>query len=78
MIPSLVTLPIWEQHGAGWPNRTSDCCRKGPVLLLLFLVVLVLWLMGFGFQVGGSLIHLLLIVALILLIVRLAQGRRLT
>ena len=39
-------------------------------------VLLILWLAGFGFQVGGSLIHLLLVVALVLLIYNLATGRR--
>lgn len=39
-------------------------------------VLLVLWLLGFGFNVGGSLIHLLLVVALIVLIIQLVSGRR--
>ncbi len=41
-------------------------------------VLLVLWLLGvFAYPVGG-LIHVLLVVALIVVIVRLLQGRRLT
>ncbi|MDZ4169478.1 MAG: lmo0937 family membrane protein [Coriobacteriia bacterium] len=39
-------------------------------------VLLVLWLLGFSFQVGGSLIHLILVVAAILLVVQLLSGRR--
>ncbi|HET6948473.1 MAG TPA: lmo0937 family membrane protein [bacterium] len=46
------------------------------MLWTLFLVLLILWLAGFGFSVGGSLIHLLLVVALIVLIYNLATGRR--
>ena len=44
------------------------------ILDILLLVVVVSWLGGFTLHVGGSLIHLLLVVALILLIVRLASG----
>jgi len=37
----------------------------------------ILWALGFGvFHVAGGLIHLLLVIAVILLIVRLATGRR--
>ena len=39
-------------------------------------ILLVLWLLGFGFQVGGSLIHVILVVAVIVLIVQLVSGRR--
>jgi len=46
------------------------------MLWTLFLILLILWLAGFGFHVGGSLIHLLLVVALIVLIYNLATGRR--
>jgi hypothetical protein len=33
------------------------------MLWTIFVIWLVLWLAGFGFHVGGSLIHLLLVVA---------------
>ena len=46
------------------------------MLWTLFLILLILWLAGFGFRVGGSLFHLLLVVALIVLIYNLATGRR--
>jgi len=36
----------------------------------------VLWLLGFSFHVGGALIHLLLVVALIILVINLISGRR--
>jgi hypothetical protein len=34
-------------------------------------VLLVLWVLGFVFKIGGGLIHILLVVALIILIVKL-------
>ena len=46
------------------------------MFLTLFVVLLVLWLLGFiAFHVAGGLIHLLLIVALIALIVHFVRGR---
>ena len=46
------------------------------MFLTLFVVLLVLWLMGFfAFHVAGGLIHLLLIVALISLVLHFFRGR---
>jgi len=43
----------------------------------IFVVLLVLWALGFfAFHVGGGLIHLLLVVALVVLIFNLVSGRR--
>lgn len=41
----------------------------------LVVVLVVLWLLGFTMHVGGGLIHLLLVVALIVVVVRLVSGR---
>jgi hypothetical protein len=46
------------------------------MLWTLVLIFFVLWLLGFGFSVGGSLIHLLLVLAIICVIINLAGGRR--
>jgi hypothetical protein len=46
------------------------------MLWTIFAILLVLWLLGFGFHVAGSLIHLLLVVALIVLVIQLITGRR--
>jgi hypothetical protein len=48
------------------------------MLWTLFLILLILWLLGFSFHVAGSLIHLLLVIALIVLVVNLVTGRRTT
>ena len=39
-------------------------------------ILLVLWLLGFIADVAGGLIHLLLVVAAIVLVVKLISGRR--
>ena len=46
------------------------------MLWAIFVVVLILWLLGFTFHIAGSLIHLLLVVALIILVFNLVSGRR--
>jgi len=42
----------------------------------LVAVLVVLWMLGLGLHIAGSLIHLLLVVALIVFIVDLLGGRR--
>ena len=46
------------------------------MLWAIFVVLLIMWLLGFGFHVGGSLIHLLLVVGLVVLVINLVSGRR--
>ena len=42
----------------------------------IFVVLLVLWLLGFSLHIGGALIHLLLVVGLVVLVINLLSGRR--
>lgn len=45
-------------------------------MLWTILVILgILWLLGFSFHVGGSLIHLLLVIAVVVLVINLLRGR---
>jgi len=46
------------------------------MLWTIFVVILVLWLLGFSFHIAGGLIHILLVVALIVLVFNLIVGRR--
>ncbi len=46
------------------------------MLWTIFVILLVLWLLGFGFHVAGGLIHILLVIALIVLVINLVSGRR--
>jgi hypothetical protein len=45
------------------------------LLWTIFVVLLILWLLGFSLHIGGSLIHLLLVVAVVVLIINLVSGR---
>ncbi|HEY6347998.1 MAG TPA: lmo0937 family membrane protein [Candidatus Angelobacter sp.] len=46
------------------------------MLWTIFAILLILWLLGWGFHVAGSLIHLLLVVALVVALISLITGRR--
>ncbi|MBV8203299.1 MAG: lmo0937 family membrane protein [Acidobacteria bacterium] len=45
------------------------------MLWTIVIILLVLWALGFAVHVGGGLIHLLLVIALIVAVIRLIQGR---
>lgn len=44
------------------------------MLWTIFVVCLILWLLGFSLSIGGSLIHILLVVALVVLVVNLLKA----
>ena len=46
------------------------------MLWTIFVVLLILWILGFTMHVGGGLIHLLLVVGLVILVINLLSGRR--
>jgi hypothetical protein len=46
------------------------------MLWTIFIILLILWLLGFSFHVGGALIHLLLVIAVVVLVFNLISGRR--
>ena len=48
----------------------------GSILWTVVVVLVVLWLLGLVIHIGGGLIHLLLVVALIVLLYNLFVGRR--
>ena len=46
------------------------------MLWTIFAILVILWLLGYGFHVAGSMIHLLLVVALVVVVINLVTGRR--
>ncbi len=46
------------------------------MLWTVFVILLILWLLGFSFHIAGGLIHLLLVVAVVVLVINLISGRR--
>jgi hypothetical protein len=59
------------------PRRFSAAGSYDDLMLYTIAVILIiLWLLGFIAHVGGGLIHLILVIAVILIIVNLVTGRR--
>ncbi len=50
--------------------------NENSMLYTIAVILIVLWLLGFIIHLGGGLIHLLLVAAVILIIYRLLTGRR--
>ena len=46
------------------------------MLWTIFAILIILWLLGWGFHVAGGLIHLLLVIALVVVVINLMTGRR--
>jgi len=46
------------------------------MLWTIFAILIILWLLGWGFHVAGGFIHLLLVIALIVAIINLVSGRK--
>ena len=46
------------------------------MLWTVFVILLILWLLGFSLHIGGGLIHVLLVVGLVVLVINLLSGRR--
>jgi uncharacterized membrane protein len=65
---------VSEIKGSSGSARFSD--REANMLWTIFVVLLVLWLLGFSLHIGGALIHLLLVVGLVVLVINLLSGRR--
>ena len=62
-----VIAPNWAQHS---DRRNTD------VLWTIFMILLVLWLLGVvtSYTLGGF-IHILLVMALVVMLIRIIQGR---
>jgi Family of unknown function (DUF5670) len=46
------------------------------MLWTIIVILFVLWLLGFSFHLGGGLIHVLIVIAVVLLVYNLITGRR--
>ena len=59
-------------------ERTHSVVRKESNMLWTICVILfILWLLGFlGGYTGGGLIHILLVIAIVVVLIRVIQGRK--
>jgi hypothetical protein len=58
--------------GSGRPKPLEDA----SMLWTIFVILVILWLLGFTLHIGGALIHILLVIAVVVLIFNLISGRR--
>jgi hypothetical protein len=68
-------VPRWST-GSG-PSYTDQRIEEGAMLWTIFVILLVLWLLGVvtSYTLGGF-IHVLLVIAVIMAVMQLIQGRR--
>jgi hypothetical protein len=59
-------------------SARMSCAGRLCMLWTVFAIVLLLWFLGWGFHVAGSLIHLLLVVALVIFLIEIITGRKAT
>jgi hypothetical protein len=66
----------WNLQGRAVPAIGLTTERRSGVLWTIFVILLVLWLLGMvsAYTLGGF-IHVLLVVAIVILLVRLISGR---
>ena len=59
-------------------GKTHSVVRKeSNMLWTIFVILLILWLLGFlGGYAAGGLIHILLVIAVVVVLIRVIQGRR--
>jgi Family of unknown function (DUF5670) len=50
--------------------------KEKDMLWAILVILIILWLLGFVMKIGGGLIHLILVIALIILVIQLVTGRR--
>jgi hypothetical protein len=46
------------------------------MLWTIFAILLILWLLGWGYHIAGGLIHILLVIAVVVAVINLVTGRR--
>jgi uncharacterized protein DUF5670 len=66
-----------KRNGTASHEARYDVTERKPMLWTIFVILLILWLLGLvsSYTLGGF-IHILLVLAIIVLIINLIQGRR--
>src|SRR5436190_9841678 len=66
-----------KRNGTASDEGTCDLTERNLMLWTIFVILLVLWLLGLvsSYTLGGF-IHILLVIAIVVLILQLIQGRR--
>jgi hypothetical protein len=72
--PAKATFPRFP--GRGWPENTLHQPEGIAVLWTIIIVLLILWALGFVTNFLGSLIHILLVIAVIVVLLRIIRGQK--
>ena len=62
-------------RGCSHPGAGHSAQKKKAMLWTILAILVILWLLGFSFHIAGSMIHILLVAAVIVLIINLWKGR---
>ena len=66
-----------KRSGTVSHEGTYDLTERNLMLWTIFVILLVLWLLGWTtFHALGGFVHILLVIAIVVLIIQLIQGRR--
>jgi hypothetical protein len=77
LVTAIAETARWSHACRRWAIRVGSQSKEISMLWALIVILVVLWLAGFlVVQVGGALIHLLLVIAAIVLIYQVVTGRR--
>lgn len=69
-------LPNWVCCSICFTTNTLNQIVMGNLLYIVAVILVIAWLIGFvGYQAGG-IIHILLVIAIIAVLLRVIQGRR--
>lgn len=69
-------MPGTGARPAARVRERKEVLAVAGLLWAIFVILVIFWLLGLAINVGGSLIHLLLVIALIVLLYNLLVGRR--
>jgi hypothetical protein len=53
-----------------------EWAQEMKMLWAIVAILLIMWFLGIGFHIAGSLVHILLVIALVVIVVNLLSGRR--
>lgn len=70
-----MSCPVLHKIDLRKKNQSHE--RKTSMLWTIFVILVILWLLGMisGYVIGGF-IHILLVIAIVVVLIRIIQGRR--
>jgi hypothetical protein len=69
-------MSLWYSACTARACEADAAIQEAVMLWTIVVLLLILWLLGFTMHVAGGLIHILLVVALVVIVLRLLTGRR--